>query len=225
MGFIVEERSSDSPYVETVIRGRTACDGSAIRPAVCQWHMALVRYQDVRRVVVSGPWTRAGPLAYKEGAELLWIKFRLGSFMPAWPTRQFLDSETSLPEAACASFWLNGSTWQFPDYENVETFVSWLARDGTLARDPTVCAALHDETPAWSERTVRDHFLRVTGMTRRHIQQIERAQRAAALLDRGVSIADTVYQAGYFDQPHLTRSLKRWLGHTPAQMARACISE
>jgi hypothetical protein len=24
--------------------------------------------------------------------------------------------------------------------------------------------------------------------------------------------------AGYYDQPHLTRSLKQWVGHTPAQI-------
>lgn len=223
MSFIYEERPSDSPYVETVTRGLTASDGSSIRPAACQWHMVVVRYRGVGRLIVSGPWTGAGPISYSEGAELLWIKFRLGAFMPDWPARQLLDSETALPEATCASFWLNGSTWQFPDFENVETFVSWLARDGTLARDTTVCDVLRDETPAWSARTVRDRFLRVTGLTRRHIQQVERAQRAAALLEQGVSIADTVYEAGYFDQPHLTRSLKRWIGRTPAQMARACI--
>ena len=27
-----------------------------------------------------------------------------------------------------------------------------------------------------------------------------------------------VDRAGYYDQPHLTRSLKRWIGHTPAQI-------
>jgi methylphosphotriester-DNA--protein-cysteine methyltransferase len=40
------------------------------------------------------------------------------------------------------------------------------------------------------------------------------------LLRQGASILDTVYQAGYFDQPHLTRALKRFTGQTPAQIAR-----
>jgi AraC-like DNA-binding protein len=40
------------------------------------------------------------------------------------------------------------------------------------------------------------------------------------LLEQGVSILDTVEQAGYFDQPHLTRSLKRYVGYTPAQILR-----
>jgi hypothetical protein len=41
----------------------------------------------------------------------------------------------------------------------------------------------------------------------------------AALLRHGVSILDTTYELGYLDQPHLTRSLKPWIGHTPAQIA------
>jgi AraC-like DNA-binding protein len=35
---------------------------------------------------------------------------------------------------------------------------------------------------------------------------------------QGVSILDAVHQAGYFDQPHLTRSLKHFIGLTPAQI-------
>jgi AraC-like DNA-binding protein len=40
-------------------------------------------------------------------------------------------------------------------------------------------------------------------------------------LQQGVPIPDAVYEAGYFDQPHLTRSLKQWVGHTPAQLVRS----
>ena len=45
-----------------------------------------------------------------------------------------------------------------------------------------------------------------------------RRARVLALLRQGCSILDTVEDAGYFDQPHLTRALKRWVGHTPAQV-------
>jgi methylphosphotriester-DNA--protein-cysteine methyltransferase len=62
--------------------------------------------------------------------------------------------------------------------------------------------------------------MRATGLTQNHIHQFQRAQRAAALLQQGFSILDTVVEAGYFDQPHLTRSLKQWIGHTPAQVMR-----
>ena len=45
-------------------------------------------------------------------------------------------------------------------------------------------------------------------MTHSTIRQIERARHATNLLKQGVSILDTVHEAGYFDQAHLTRSLK-----------------
>ena len=37
-------------------------------------------------------------------------------------------------------------------------------------------------------------------------------------MKRGDSIADVTYAAGYFDQPHMTRVLKRLIGQTPAEL-------
>lgn len=72
--------------------------------------------------------------------------------------------------------------------------------------------------------TVRRRFLRATGLRPGTVRQIERARKAELLLKQGQSILDTVYEAGYFDQPHLTRSLKHFLGQTPAQIARMTSS-
>jgi hypothetical protein len=219
-----EERASDSPYVETIIHGRTASDGSPIRPATCHWHMVLVRQRGDARLLIVGPWTTAGIASYTAGAEILWIKFALGTFMPRLPATHSLDTETTLPGATSRSFWLDGSAWHFPDFGNAETFVDRLVRGDVLVRDSLVEAVLRDEPHELSPRTVRHRFLRATGLTQGHIRQVERAQRATALLERGVSILDTVHEAGYFDQPHLTRSLRRWVGHTPAQIAQLAKS-
>jgi AraC-like DNA-binding protein len=94
-------------------------------------------------------------------------------------------------------------------------------RDEVLVQDPLIPAVLQDELPALAPRTVRHRFLQATGLTQTQIRQIERAQLAAARLQAGVSILDTVDEFDYFDQPHLTRSLKRWVGQTPAQLFRA----
>ncbi len=220
MSIIYEERWSDSPYVETITHGWTASDGSTNRPAECHWHMVFVRHSGRAHPLVVGPLTTSGVASWGEGAEILWIKLKLGIFMPHLPPRDFLDVETILPEAASNSFWLKGSAWQFPDYENADTFVNRLVRDGLLVSDPVVNAALQDQFPEISLRTVRHRFLRATGLTQSHIRQMKRAQRAEALLQQGVSILNTVYEAGYFDQPHLTRSLKQFIGHTPAQIIR-----
>ena len=220
MSIIYEERASDSPYVETITHGWTASDGSTIRPAEIHWHMVFARHNGRVHPLVVGPLTTAGVASWGEGAQILWIKFKLGAFMPHLPTRDFLDVETTLPGAASQSFWLKGSAWQFPDYDNVETFVDRLVREEVLVRDPVVEAVLQGHPPELSSRTVRHRFLRATGLTQLHIYQAERARRAEALLRQGVSILDTVDEAGYFDQPHLTRSLKHWIGHTPAQILR-----
>lgn len=131
----------------------------------------------------------------------------------------------NLPEAASKSFWLNGSAWQFPDYENAETFVDRLAREGLLVREPVVDAVLRDQPPAMSWRSVQRHFLYATGLPHNSIRQIARARQAMALLQRGVSILDTVYEVGYTDQPHMTKSLKHFIGQTPAQIVRMSQSE
>jgi methylphosphotriester-DNA--protein-cysteine methyltransferase len=52
------------------------------------------------------------------------------------------------------------------------------------------------------------------------MRQIERARHAATLLKDGVSILDAVHEAGYFDQAHLTRSLKHLIGQTPVEIGR-----
>ncbi len=220
MSLIYEERLSDSPYVETITQGWTASDGSTIRPAEIRWHMVFVKLNDRVQPFIVGPLTTAGVVSWGEGAEILWIKFKLGVFMPHLPAREFLDVETTLPDAASQSFWLKGSAWQFPDYNNAEAFIDSLGRADILVRDPVVPAVLQDQPPKMSARTVRHRFLQVTGLTQSHIRQAERAQRAAARLRQGVSILDAVDEFGYFDQPHLTRSLKQFIGYTPAQIVR-----
>jgi AraC-like DNA-binding protein len=40
------------------------------------------------------------------------------------------------------------------------------------------------------------------------------------LLTHGVSIGETQHEAGFYDQAHLTRSMKRYVGATPATIAR-----
>ena len=144
MTIVYEERPSDSPYVETVTRGWTAGDGATIRPAESHWHMVSVRHNGDARLLVVGPLTTAGAVSWTAGAEIVWIRFKLGAFMPHLPARTFLNTETVLPEATSRSFWLKGSAWRFPGHDDIEAFVDGLVRNGVLVRDPVVDAALRD---------------------------------------------------------------------------------
>lgn len=224
MGFHSEARDSDSPYVETVMRGWTEGSGSVIRPAESHWHMVLVKYQGKTQFIVTGALPTSGVVSYSEGAEILWIKLKLGTFLPHLPARIRLDKETVLPDAVCHSFWLGSTSWQFPHFDTVEAFINRLVRAEALVCDPLVSAVLQNHPHDTAPRTVRHRFLQATGLSHTCIRQIERAQQAAALLRQGVPILDTAYQAGYFDQPHLTRALKRWVGYTPAELAREARS-
>jgi AraC-like DNA-binding protein len=215
---ISEERPSDSPYLESITRGWTVQDGSSIRPAEIHWHMVFVKHSGGARALVVGPLTSSGTASWGEGAEILWVKFKLGAFMPHLPAKNYRDDEQELPKAASQRFWLKGAAVEVPDFENVETFIDRLVRQGDLLLDPVVSAALADRLPEVPSRTVRHRFLRATGQTQSHIRQYERAIKAASLLRHGIPILDTVYEAGYSDQPHLTRSLKQFLGYTPAQI-------
>ena len=128
--------------------------------------------------------------------------------------------DVTLPDATSRSFWLNGSAWEYPDFENADTFVKRLAQKGIITRDSAVDAAVRGQGQALSLRSAQRHFPRATGLTHCTVRQIERARHATNLLKQGVSILDTVHEAGYFDQAHLTRSLKYRIGQTPAEIIR-----
>jgi AraC-like DNA-binding protein len=223
MSALFESRLSDSPYIEVIWRGYVESDYAPICPADAHWNLLFTRYQDEIRVSVEGPTSRFTLKHHPEGAEFLVIKFKLGTTMPVSELSPgiLVNADTVLPEASGDSFWLNGSAWQFPNFENVEEFVARLAREDLLVQEPLVTSVLQDQEKEVSSRTVRRRFLSSTGLTPKVIQQIARAQQAAARLEQGVPILDVTYEVGYSDQPHLTRSLKRFYGQTPAQIAMA----
>ena len=96
-----------------------------------------------------------------------------------------LVRDVTLPGASKHAFWLNGSAWEYPDFENADVFVARLARKGVIARDAIVDAVLHKHAPALSIRSTQRHFLRATGMTYSTWRQIERARHATNLLREG----------------------------------------
>jgi AraC-like DNA-binding protein len=221
MNMTNEERDSDSPYIEKIGRFRAEYAYSRTCPANVLSNFLIVTYQGRTSFSVWGPEIQPGLMTFPTGAEFLYIQLKLGCFMPRLPARDLVNTGTILPDAASQSFWLDSSAWQYPTYENADTFVDWLVKEELLVYEPVVDAVLQNTPQDMPSRTVRHRFLRATGLTRSHIDQIQRAQHAAALLEQGLPILDVVEQAGYADQPHLTRSLKRFIGQTPAQVVRA----
>jgi len=216
--FTLDERLSDSPFVERIWCAGSEHGGPFLSIAMSHWEMVVTRLEGRTTVTVRGPETKVTPLHCPAGGEWLGIRFRLGTIMPDLPASALVDAATNLPELGRRAFWLQGSAWEIPDFDNVEAFVERLVRDGLLVRAPVVDAMLHNQLNERSLRTAQRHFVRTTGLTHSAVRRIERARYATTLLQQGVPILDAVHQAGYFDQPHLTRSLKRLIGQTPAQI-------
>lgn len=218
MGIQIEERESDLPFVERIWRGHTSNQGEFTSVATSHCELVIWQENGIANIALRGPETAATSAPVPAESVSFGIIFKLGTVMPHFPVHQLINSQITLPQASNASFWLSGSAWQFPNYENADTFVNWLVEENLLVHDPVVDTALRGQPQELSIRTVQRRFLQTTGLTHNALYQIERARHATLLLKSGLSILDTVSQAGYYDQPHLTRSLKHYIGQTPAQI-------
>jgi hypothetical protein len=217
--FAFEERSSSSPLVTTTWSTRSEPEESFISVAVTQWEMVVTRQAAGTWLTVRGPETTATTAPIPSDAEFFGIQFSLGTFMPGLDLRRLVDGSLTLPPASSTSFWLDGSAWELPGPDNADVFVDRLVRAGLLVHDPVASAAVEDDVEGLSTRSVERRVARATGLTRGAIRQIRRAERAVELLGRGVPTLDVARQAGYADQPHLTRSLRRFVGQTPSRIA------
>ena len=217
-----DEKPSDSPIIEKIWRSRSLQAGEFLSVAQCHFEMAVSRYKGKTFLTLRGPETKVSRGEFPGESEWLGIRFKLGTFMPELTPGCLRDrNDVTLPGASSRSFWLKGSAWEYPTFDNADIFVKRLIRKGLIRHDPAVEAAVHGENSALSLRSIQRRFLLATGVTHSTVRQIERARYATNLLKQGASILDAVHEAGYFDQAHLTRSLKYRIGQTPAEIVRA----
>ena len=218
---VFEDRLSDSPLVERVWRCRSERAGRFHSVAESRFEMCVTRIGGKVFLTLRGPEMHATSADCPAEGEWLGIRFKPGTFMPRNPPANLRNrQDLTLPDAGSRSFWLNASAWEYPDFENAEVFIKRLVKSGIIARDPIVDEVLREQPATLSLRSAQRHFLHATGMTYTSFRQIERARYATNLLRQGVSILDTVHQAGYFDQAHLTRSLRRLMGETPVRIRK-----
>ena len=220
MDLSAEVRESDSPFIESVWRSATETAEPFISIASSQSSLVITRAHDKVMVTMRGPETQPTPAIGLPGAEYFGIQFKHGAFFPTLPPATLMDRhDLNLPDATRRSFYFNGMTWELPTFENIEGLIDRLAADGLLVFDAKVDAILNGEPAHMTPRTAQRRFVQSTGLTHGLIFQIERARYAADLLKSGTTLTDTIFQAGYFDQAHMTKSLKRFLGLTPGQVA------
>jgi hypothetical protein len=139
MDLICDERPSDSPYVETIWRSQSERGGAFISMAEIHAGIVVMKQRGKVTLTVRGPETRATPAYNPADAEFVGIQFKPGAFMPDLPPGALMDRhDLNLPSATSRSFWLHSSAWEYPGYENVESFVHRLVREGLLVCDPVV---------------------------------------------------------------------------------------
>ncbi|MEO3868775.1 helix-turn-helix domain-containing protein [Nonomuraea sp. B12E4] len=218
MGLEVESRPSDSPYIERVWRSRSDGVDQMMAVAAARWDLVFWEHRGQVSVAVVGPETKAGHAPVPEESMFFGISFSIGTSMPHLPVNRLVDDVAEIPDATRRSFWLKGSSWRLPDYDNAEAFVRRMVREDVLALDPVVAAVLRGATPDVSERTLQRRFVAATGLTRGAIRQIDRARQAAVLIQGGTPVHEVIHLLGYFDQPHLARSLTRYVGRTATQL-------
>ncbi|TPQ33254.1 AraC family transcriptional regulator [Bradyrhizobium guangdongense] len=216
-----QDRESVSPYVERVWRSWSRNGGSFLSMAEGNIELVVTRLPGFLAVTLRGPVTQGTLVECPANGEWVAIRFRLGTYLPLIPTAALMDHQSiHLPVLRNDRFLLSNMSWEIPSFDNAECLVARLARTGVIARSHATDAAVDGDVDWMSQRSTQRHFRRVTGMTFSSYQQIQRARHAASLLVGGSSVLDATFGAGYFDQAHLTRSVKQLIGMTPARLAR-----
>lgn len=214
-----QARQSDSPLIERVWSCHSERAGTFLSVASCNLEVVVSRVEGQAMVTIRGPETRPSEIPCPADGEWFAIRFKAGTFMPQFPVGRLLNNlGVTLPQPSQRSFLLDGRKWELPTFENAEAFVKRLVHKGLVRSDPEITAALNDEPRAFSSRTAQRRFLRVVGMPFSVMRQVERSRFAVYLLREGVSISDVVWQCGYYDHAHLTRSLQRWIGVPPSKV-------
>jgi AraC-like DNA-binding protein len=180
-------------------------------------------------LIVAGPATRAVLPQLPPGEPKLGVRFRVGAAGAALglPAGELLDRSPTLGEISA-----DGDEWA----ERVADASGARDRLGVLvelvaarlahapAVDPLVRAAVLDlsrprtritrlcERLALSERQLRRRFESAVGYSPRTLARVLRLQRFLALAGQGRGLAWLATEAGYADQPHLTRDCARLAG-------------
>jgi hypothetical protein len=187
--------------------------------------IGFARARGVTAVHLRGPATKAQTLSCPADSEYFGADFRLGAYLPMFPPAGLTNlKDAVLPTLSDGRILLDGRAWEMPTPDNLDVFIERLQREGLLVVDPVVEELHHEGTSrSMPERTVQSRFVRTVGVSRRKLMVIERAREAARRLLAGATIADVVFESGYHDQPHLTRSMRELIGHTPAEVARGDV--
>jgi hypothetical protein len=223
VGLTFATRRSDSPWVHSVWTCTSDRVTEMTSVAAVRWGLVFWQQGDRTYAGVTGPETRTGTAPVPEGATFTGIEFALGTSLRTVPTTALVDGGIVLPDTTARTFRLDGARLRTPGPDDAEALVERLVRTGTVVRDPLVTDILRGHHPTASGRTVERRFRAATGLTRGAVRQIERARSAAERLGAGDSTADVVADLDFFDEPHLARALRSYVGRTVGQLRDGAV--
>lgn len=110
----------------------------------------LVFWERCGRVygAIHGPELAASLAPVPGDAVFFGISFAVGTSMPHLPVDRIVNGTVEIPNATHRTFWLSGSAWRRPDYDNAEEFVQRMVRERVLVADPVVAAVLRGTLPS-----------------------------------------------------------------------------
>ena len=193
-------------------------DEAFMSVAVTHWEMVVTRQPAATWVTVRGPETKAQAAPIPADADFFGIQFSLGTYLPHVDMRKLVGGSSTLRPASPTSVWLDGSTWELPGPTTPTCSSTGWCGPGCSS----TTLSCRRPSPVTSRGSppgrLSGGWPGATGLTRGTIRQIRRAERAVELLGGGVAPLEVARRVGYTDQSHLTRSLTRFVGQTPAQI-------
>lgn len=188
------------------------------------WSIGFVQHGDgAVSADLYGPTTTPRLLPGIRGEEYWGIEFHAHVAIKGVDKGEILNSHTSLLVTNNGQLQLFGRYYDIPSFDELETFAVQLEKDGVLVDDQRIFRAMNGETTGFSTRSMQRHVKSVTGLSKKQIEQLQRARHAFYLLQSGSTPAEAAQGAGYADQSHMTRALKVLRGETPARIIAAYL--
>ena len=215
-----ESRRSVSRFIDHIWRSHSDEAGAFLSMADIHFGLIITKTDGRTWVTFKGPETISSLTFAPPDSNWLGIVFRPGVHMSSLPPSRLVNrQDLTLPASRKHRFGFGAYSLEVPDFSSAEDLVHRLLRLGLLEYDRLAGEVLARQEIAMSERNIQRRFLHDTGVLPVEAWQIQRARRAVQLLKKGGGIAEVAQQVGYFDQSHMTRSLKRFIGLTPSRIS------
>jgi hypothetical protein len=216
------EWASSSDLVRVAWRVVVDRDGTWTTGGSEFWGLAFTRFPDgVHLAQVVGPSLEPRTMTLRAG-EVTWgVDLRPHVFWRGLAKTSVVDEMRDLPTERVGDGWwfeLGGVRLPLPAVAELDAAVESLRENGLLVAEPLVGAVLAGADVDVPDRTVRRRFQATTGLRRGQVDRVRRARAAYALLTAGAGLAEAAAAAGFADQAHMTRELRRLAGATPARL-------